>query len=150
MTRLYETIYRAHQATSDGLKAEFARGQVNLTPQQLTVLEAIQERELPSQTNLVDATGIDRSTMADIVSRLVRKGYVTRKRTKTDARRYALTLTTAGKESVLRGAVIANRFEASIALNCPTAMKGLEHKLETITSATRDIDGSRLAVVAAE
>lgn len=149
MPRLHQTLYRAHQALTKGYEDEFSRGNVDLTPQQHHVLEAIQEQEHPSQSDIVSVTGIDRSTMADIVRRLVRKGFVTRKKTKADARRYALALTTTGKEVVLRASVIANRFESSIAHNCPTAMKGLEHKLETITSATRDIDGS-LSVVAAE
>ena len=44
----------------------------------------------------MQATGIDRSTLADIVHRLVERRLVVRKRTKRDARMYAVRLTERG------------------------------------------------------
>jgi DNA-binding MarR family transcriptional regulator len=49
-----------------------------------------------SQTGLVEQTGVDRSTLADVVRRLVKKGLLQRKRTRQDARMYAVRLTTKG------------------------------------------------------
>lgn len=60
-------------------------------------MAAIADSKLPSQTDLVHVTGVDRSTLADIVRRLVQRGYVHRKRTKHDARAYQLTLTERGR-----------------------------------------------------
>jgi len=55
-----------------------------------------------SQTGLVEQTGVDRSTLADVVRRLVKKGLLQRKRTKRDARMYAVRLTAKG-QNILNG-----------------------------------------------
>ena len=67
----------------------------------LFVLLAIAENPGTSQTKLVEATGVDRSTLADVVRRLLVRRLVARKRTKEDARAYAVTLTDAGAEKVV-------------------------------------------------
>ena len=61
----------------------------------------VAQNEGLSQTGLVDRTGIDRSTLADIVRRMQRKGLLQRRRTKEDARAYAVKLTDEGRR-VLR------------------------------------------------
>ena len=43
-------------------------------------------------------TGIDRSTLADLVARLMAQGYLQRRRTKEDARANAIRLTPVGKK----------------------------------------------------
>lgn len=68
----------------------------DLTPRQYAVLLTISQNEGLSQTDLVDATGIDRSTLADIARRLLTKGLLQRQRTKEDARVYSVKLTEAG------------------------------------------------------
>lgn len=83
-------------------------GEVGLTPRQYAVMAAIAESDEPSQTTLVERTGIDRSTMADIVRRLTSRGLVQRRRTRRDARRYAVRLTDKG-EGALRLAEPAAR-----------------------------------------
>ncbi|HRQ59789.1 MAG TPA: helix-turn-helix domain-containing protein, partial [Azoarcus taiwanensis] len=82
MTGIRTSIYKAHQAWSAAYEAELSTAGLNITPQQATVLCAIAGMESPSQTDLVDATGVDRSTMADVVRRLSSKGLLTRKRTR--------------------------------------------------------------------
>jgi MarR family transcriptional regulator, temperature-dependent positive regulator of motility len=47
---------------------------------------------------MVDATGIDRSTLADIVRRLVKRQLLQRRRTRKDTRSYAVKLTDEGRE----------------------------------------------------
>jgi DNA-binding MarR family transcriptional regulator len=80
-----------------------------LTPRQLAVLQVVADHEGLSQTGLVERTGIDRSTTADIVRRLVRRGWLQRRRSKKDARAYVLKLTEActtmltGAEPFARG-----------------------------------------------
>jgi DNA-binding MarR family transcriptional regulator len=74
-----------------------APGKVELTPRQFVVMATIARNEGLSQTDIVNATGIDRSTLADIVKRLLRKGVLVRKRTKEDARAYAVRLTAHGQ-----------------------------------------------------
>jgi DNA-binding MarR family transcriptional regulator len=75
-------------------------GKNGLTQRQFAVLLAVNEYEGVSQTKLVAMTGIDRSTMADLVGRLIAQGYVRRKRDKNDARRNVLKLTAAGKRAL--------------------------------------------------
>ncbi len=77
-------------------------GKSGLTHRQFTVLSAVDSFDGKSQTELVKATGIDRSTLADLVSRLMAQGYLQRKRSKEDARTNAVRLTPLGKK-MLRG-----------------------------------------------
>ena len=87
-------LHRAHQAASDVFRGEV--GIDGLTPRQLAILLAVSENEGLSQTDLVERTGIDRSTLADIARRLIRRRLLTRRRTKDDARTYAVKLTDEG------------------------------------------------------
>ena len=48
----------------------------------------------------MDRTGIDRSTLADIVARLLARGLIQRKRAKEDGRAYAIKLTPQGARSL--------------------------------------------------
>ena len=59
-------------------------GKSGLTHRQYTVLLAVDNNDGKSQTELVKLTGIDRSTLADLVARLLAQGYLQRKRTKDD------------------------------------------------------------------
>jgi DNA-binding MarR family transcriptional regulator len=80
----------------------------DLTPRQYAVLYTVANNEGVSQTGLVERTGIDRSTLADIVRRMQRKGLLQRRRTKEDARAYAVKLTEEGRR-LLRSADPAAR-----------------------------------------
>jgi DNA-binding MarR family transcriptional regulator len=89
-------LRRAQQYADDLYKKEVGSG--GLTARQFTVLHAISGQEGLSQTDLVRKTGIDRSTLADMIARLSKKGYVARQRTKDDARANAVKLTASGKK----------------------------------------------------
>lgn len=73
-----------------------------LTARQLIVLDAVFRLDRPSQSDICAATGIDRSTLADIARRLVGKGMLARRRTKEDARAYAVRLTEVGRQALSR------------------------------------------------
>jgi DNA-binding MarR family transcriptional regulator len=75
-----------------------AAGKSGLTHRQFTVLAAVDANEGKSQTELVRITGIDRSTLADMVARLMAQGLVQRRRTKEDARTNSVRLTPQGKK----------------------------------------------------
>ncbi len=72
-------------------------GKSGLTQRQFTVLIAVDQNEGVSQTALVKMTGIDRSTLADLVARLLAQGYLQRRRTKDDGRTNSVRITSAGK-----------------------------------------------------
>jgi len=74
----------------------------DLTPRQFAVLECVAAQDDVSQTDIVERTGIDRSTLADLVARMTERGLLQRQRTKTDARRYAIRLSKAGKDLLRR------------------------------------------------
>ncbi|MGH1419609.1 MAG: MarR family winged helix-turn-helix transcriptional regulator [Hyphomicrobiaceae bacterium] len=89
-------LHRAGQCAGDIFQSEMSSGDV--TPRQYAVLVTVANHEGLSQTQLVDRTGIDRSTLADIVRRMMKKGLLQRRRTKEDARAYAVRLTEEGRK----------------------------------------------------
>jgi MarR family transcriptional regulator, temperature-dependent positive regulator of motility len=89
-------------------------GATDLTARQLAVLMTVAQNEGLSQTGLVDRTGIDRSTVADLVKRLKGKGLLQRRRTKEDARAYAVNLTDEGRRVLKTAEPLARRVEDRI------------------------------------
>jgi DNA-binding MarR family transcriptional regulator len=79
----------------------------DLTKQQFTVLAAVEQNEGISQTDLVGLTGIDRSTLAEMIRRMIDKGLLDRERTESDQRANAVRIAAAGKKA-LRAARTAN------------------------------------------
>lgn len=108
-------LHRAAQCADELLSGHI--GQSGLTPRQFAVLKAVDDSENPSQTTLIDKTGIDRSTIADIVRRLVEKGLLDRSRTKRDQRLYSVQLTEPGR-MVLRRAEPAEAATLEHLLSC--------------------------------
>lgn len=77
-------IHRALQLALDIYNEESAAS--GLTQRQFAVLEAASHNAGLTQTDLVKATGIDRSTLADLVARMTAKGLLMRERSVLDAR----------------------------------------------------------------
>jgi MarR family transcriptional regulator, temperature-dependent positive regulator of motility len=75
-------LHRASQCAGDVFHGEI--GGDDLTPRQYAVLLTVSQHEGISQTGLVERTGVDRSTLADIVRRMLKKGLLQRRRTKDD------------------------------------------------------------------
>jgi len=91
-------LHRAGQRAADIFSEESqARG---LTPRQFAVLTAVSEQEGLTQTELVKRTGIDRSTLADIVARLLSRSLIQRRRAKDDGRAYAIKLSAQGAKAL--------------------------------------------------
>ena len=121
MSSLLHLLHRAGQA-ADELFAEEMGGS-DLTPRQFAVLVALGEEEGTSQTDIVGSTGIDRSTLADIIKRLIARGLVGRRRSKHDARAYAVRLTAAG--------------QAALQSSRPAVAKAEERILKVLPAAKR-------------
>lgn len=103
-------LHRACQCAGD----VFARKvkSAGLTPRQYAILATVKQRGGLNQTDLVERTGIDRSTLADIVRRMLGKGLITRQRMVHDARAYAVYITEKGRailEEAAPGAADADR-----------------------------------------
>ena len=75
-------------------------GPDGLTQRQFAVLEAVSQKSGLTQTDLVRATGIDRSTLADLVSRMTTKGLLDREKSAIDARAKAVRLAPAGEAAL--------------------------------------------------
>ncbi|MDO9128028.1 MarR family winged helix-turn-helix transcriptional regulator [Parvibaculum sp.] len=99
---LSHLLRRAQQFAYDQFVQQM--GDSALTPRQFIVLFAVNEEEGLSQTDLVNRTGIDRSTLADMISRMIKNGLLARRRTAEDARANAVRLTAAGRRA-LKGAM---------------------------------------------
>ena len=134
---LAHKLHRASQCIDDLFAA--AHGGQDLTSRQLVVLEIVSRETQPSQTMICARTGIDRSTIADMVRRLMRKGYLARRRSRTDARRYVVQLTPEGHEALERALPVAREVESKIASRVPeefrdeflTALRCILDKPET-------------------
>ena len=91
-------LHRAGQRAAD-IFADEAQP-AGLTPRQFAVLMAVSDQEGLTQTDLVGRTGIDRSTLADIVARLLSRSMIQRRRARDDGRAYAIKLTVQGAKSL--------------------------------------------------
>ncbi len=110
-------LHRAEQCAADIFTRIAPAGL--LTPRQYAILAAIQANDGISQTGLVEKTGIDRSTLADIVRRMLDKGLVQRERTTEDARAYAVHLTRKGSDMLRKMRPYADEVDRQILQSIP-------------------------------
>ena len=75
----------------------------DVTLRQISVLRALRANRGASQTALGQATGVDRTTMAELVKRLTQRGLMRPRRSSKDTRAYEVNLTPEG-ERVLANA----------------------------------------------
>jgi DNA-binding MarR family transcriptional regulator len=113
----------------------FAEQGSPLTPRQYVVLTVLEDGEGAIQTDIVRATGIDRSTLADLVKRLVTAGYVRRQRSKTDARANVVRLTDSGRKVLDANRGAATRTDES--LFAPVATSQRARFLEELTQVAK-------------
>lgn len=141
-------LHRAGQAADELFAVSI--GDSDLTPRQYAVLKAVDANEEPSQTTLVEKTGIDRSTLADIVRRLVEKGLLHRKRTRKDARMYAVRLTDKGQAALKRAEPVARATDDRLLSAVPAGdrerfLKALETIIKSAERAARSGSSSAQA-----
>ncbi len=83
-------------------------------PRQFAVLISIFQNPGLSQTALVDASGIDRSTLTEVLRRMLDRGMISRSRTPADQRANALFLTEEGRILLESAFGAANRAQTRI------------------------------------
>lgn len=137
-------LHRAGQFAGDLFTEEVISGA--LTPRQYAVLLTTSNEEGLSQTDLVERTGIDRSTLADIIRRMLKKGLIRRRRTKQDARVYAVKMTDEGAQALRAAQPAAFQADARLlaALPEPKRVEFLE-SLSTIVGAMTASNGENAA-----
>lgn len=129
-------LHRAGQCAGDIFQSEMADG--GLTPRQFAVLLTVAHNEGLSQTNLVERTGIDRSTLADIIRRMIKKGLVQRRRTKEDARAYAVRLTEEGNRVLKAADPLARKVDDKVLAVLTSAER--ERFLQDLNKIVRSLD----------
>jgi len=113
-----------------------AAGPGAITQRQYTVLAAAAAHDGLTQNDLVRATGIDRSTLADLVARMLAKGLLVRERSATDARANSVRLSEAGRTALAAGAMPASAADDRL-LNALSAKKR-DSFLKALTSLTAE------------
>lgn len=129
---LATTIHLLHRASqrADGLFIQHVPDR-NVTPRQFAVLEAVAGNDGLSQTDIMEATGIDRSSTAELVRRLVKGRFLQRRRTRRDARAYSVRITPAGRK---------------LLTSCAPAVRSAHEELLEHFSATERADLNALLV----
>ena len=118
-----------------------ASGPAGLTQRQFTVLAAAGAADGVSQSDLVRATGIDRSTLADLVARMISKGLLERERSATDARANTVRVSEAGKTALAEGGKPAARSDARLLDLLPAKKRDSFVKTLTTLAAAADATG---------
>ena len=114
-------LHRAGQCAADIFSSEVRTS--GLTPRQYAVLMVVADEEGLTQTDLVERTGIDRSTLADIVARLLGRGLIHRRRAKEDARAYAIKLSPQGGKALREAQPGAAAVDQKLLANLPPAKR---------------------------
>jgi len=130
-------LHRVLQIALDIYNAEAGEGA--LTQRQYAVLKALQGTEGLSQTDLVRLTGIDRSTLADLVARMLTKNLLKRERSVTDARANLVQIAEAGQAALdeMEPRVLAAD-EKILALLSPPKRDSFVKLLRKIAAARED------------
>jgi len=116
-----DLLHRAGQLAGE----QFAHcvGKSGITSRQYVVLAAIAQNEGLNQIAIVNATGVDRSTVTEMVGRLVKMGWLRRRRTRKDTRAYAVTLTTEGRKALKDGEAAAGETDEKLLAVLPVARR---------------------------
>jgi MarR family transcriptional regulator, temperature-dependent positive regulator of motility len=124
-------LHRALQLALDIYADE--QGDGGVTQRQYAVLAAVEAYEGLTQTDLVKITGIDRSTLADMAARMIAKGLLERRRSSSDARANAVSLTDAGRLALAQAKPRMAAADARLLKLVSTA------KREALTDVLRDL-----------
>ncbi len=115
-------LRRANQFATD-LYAEEDESD-GLTQRQLAVLHAVDQNDGMSQTDLVKITGIDRSTLADMIVRMQKRDLLARKRTEEDGRANAVRITATGRRALRASMPAMQKADVALLDALPVKMRG--------------------------
>jgi len=124
-------LHRVHQRATELFQQKMAG--IDITARQYVVLATVAQNDGASQQDIIDNTGIDRSTVSQIMQTMIRKGLLKRKRTKEDARAYAITVTDQGRDILKASeAIVEGVNEALVAALSATRAKTFIDNLRSI------------------
>jgi DNA-binding MarR family transcriptional regulator len=105
-------LHRAQQIAAN--HSAVALKAAGVTLRQFSVLAALSGNEGVSQSDLVNATGIDRSTLADMVARMEQAGLIKRIASKTDARAKSVSLMAKGRKALEKAQPAVDAADAAL------------------------------------
>jgi DNA-binding MarR family transcriptional regulator len=92
---------------------------IDQTARHYVVLVTAAHKDGASQQDIIDATGIDRSTVSQVMQTMIRKGLLKRRRTREDARAYAITLTEHGRDILKASEAIVSGVDDALVAALP-------------------------------
>ncbi|MGI9405182.1 MAG: MarR family winged helix-turn-helix transcriptional regulator [Hyphomicrobiaceae bacterium] len=118
---LFQMLHRAEQRA----KALFAKevAEHGLTVRQFVILSAVGANEGAMLMDIVSLTGIDRSTMTEVIGRMVARGLLARKRSPQDARKYMVRTTSAGREKLALAEIASKRASEEFLAALPSGQR---------------------------
>lgn len=138
---LSHLLHRAQQLAANR-SAEQLR-EAGVTLRQFSVLAAVSQEEGSSQSRLVDATGIDRSTLADMLNRMERAGLIARKVSREDARAKSVALTAKGTDALeVAAPAVRSADDALIASLAKNRRAAFVDLLTTLVDARTESDSA--------
>jgi DNA-binding MarR family transcriptional regulator len=114
-------LRRCQQRAVDIFMDEVAPNRI--TPRQYAILVTLSRQPGLTQTELVGVTGIDRSTVGEMIDRLVRRGFVRRQKSGSDQRANTLVLLPAGKAMLRSVRPAVDRAQVRIMEPLPPALR---------------------------
>jgi DNA-binding MarR family transcriptional regulator len=130
-----------HQAEQAAGRLFAASAMDSTTPRQLAILVAVSENDGLNQTDVVERTGIDRSTVAEIVARLERKKLLQCRRSRKDARAKVLRLTDGGRRLLDAADPVGRNVDALLLAVLPTAQR--KPFLAALQAIVRNLEAAR-------
>lgn len=131
-------LRRAEQFAAD----MFARSELRdgVTLRQSVLLAAIAESEGASQSDLVRMTGVDRSTLAEMIARMERRGLIARAAARDDGRAKSVRLTAQGRRRLDSAVPAMKDVDRALLAAVPAAsrpmLKGLLASLAAAADST--------------
>jgi len=118
-------------------------GSSDLTKQQFTVLAAVEQNEGISQTDLVGITGIDRSTLAEMIRRMIEKGLLDRERTESDQRANAVRMAPGGRKALRSARTASERVERTLLAGLSAADRPRFLKMLTAVASSAETEDDK-------
>lgn len=112
-----ESLRRAYQ----GLNSSLSESKTPLSMPQASVLRALLQQGPLNQTMLVAASGVDRSTLSDMLVRLAGLGHIVAARRPEDKRASLVLLTPGGRAALLKAESALGTAEAAMMRKVPSA-----------------------------
>lgn len=115
--RASEALRRAYQR----LGAEFLTSAPTLTLTQVAILRPLLQNGPQKQRQIMEASGVDRSTLSESLSRMATAGLVVAVRMPEDSRATMVSLTPAGRQALERADAAVSQAEGSLMKLVPPA-----------------------------